>query len=226
MGLWRDFVLLLFPEACVGCRASLLSHEAPLCTACRVGLPRTGYLADPDNPIAQKFWGRLPLAHASAYLHFVKRGVGQELVHALKYQGQQEVGRLLGQLYGAELAQAGVAGFDLVLPVPLHASKLRRRGFNQSDPLAEGLAAALGVPWSPTVVQRARATLTQTRKGRAERWENVEDIFRVAEQGEVAGRSILLVDDVVTTGATLEACGAALLRAGCTRLGVAALAGR
>jgi ComF family protein len=226
MGLWRDFVLLLFPEACLGCRGTLLSHEAPLCTGCRLALPRTGYLADPDNPVAQKFWGRLPLAHASAYLHFVKRGLGQELVYSLKYRGHQEVGRLLGQLYGAELTQAGVAGYDLVLPVPLHASKLRRRGFNQSDPLAQGLAEALGLPWSPSVLLRAKATLTQTRKGRAERWENVEDIFRVVDPGAVAGRSILLVDDVVTTGATLEACGAALTRAGCARLGIVALAGR
>jgi ComF family protein len=206
---------------------SLLSHEAPLCSACRLDLPRTGYLADPENPVAQKFWGRLPLQHASAYLHFIKHGRGQELVHALKYQGHQEVGHLLGQLYGAELRQAGVAsGFELVLPVPLHPAKLRRRGFNQSDALAQGLADALALPWSASALVRAKATASQTRKTRSERWENVENIFRLAEPELVRGKHVLLVDDVVTTGATIEACGQALIGAGCSGLSVVAIASR
>lgn len=227
MNIWGDFILLLFPEACLACRGGLLANEAPLCSVCRVSLPRTDYLKDSNNPVAQKFWGRLPLLHASAYLHFVKQGKAQQLIHALKYNGHQEVGMLLGKLYGYELGKAEVSpAFDLVLPVPLHKRKLQRRGFNQSDSFAQGLAEALELPWSASALIRTKATQTQTRKSRSERWENVAAIFELAQPEMVRGKHVLLVDDVLTTGATIEACGQALLAAGCAGLSVAAIAAR
>ncbi|MCU0450551.1 MAG: ComF family protein [Bernardetiaceae bacterium] len=225
--LLSDLVRLLFPEQCAGCGLALLAGETPLCTACRADLPRTGYHLQADNLLAQQFWGRLPLAHTFAYLHFTRRGLAQRLVHALKYRGQQTVGVLLGQLYGAELAEAGLAtAFDVVLPVPLHASKHKARGFNQSDCFAEGLAQGLALPWHAHGLARVRATATQTRKTRAERLDNVEAIFTVAQPNLVTDRRVLLVDDVITTGATTEACGQALLAAGCASLSIAALAVR
>jgi ComF family protein len=149
----------------------------------------------------------------------------QRLLHQLKYQGQQGVGKALGQLYGAELATAGLApAFDLIVPVPLHRRKLARRGFNQADAFAEGLAAALPCPWSATALRRTEYTDSQTRKSRTERWDNVASVFEVARRQDVAGRHILLVDDVLTTGATLEACGAALLAAGASQLSIATIA--
>jgi ComF family protein len=225
--LLADLVRLLFPESCAGCGQALLAAETPLCTTCRAALPRTGHHAEPANLLAQQFWGRLPLAHAFAYLNFTRRGLAQGLVHALKYRGQQTVGVLLGQLYGHELAAANLATeFDVVLPVPLHPRKLKARGFNQSDCFAQGLAHSLQLPWHADVLARVRATTTQTRKTRTERLDNVEAIFTVTQPARVTGQRVLLVDDVITTGATTEACGLAILAAGCARLSIAALAVR
>ena len=165
------------------------------------------------------------MAHTLSYLRFLQHGRVQHLLHQLKYQGQQEVGRALGQLYGAELAAAGLGPeFDLIVPVPLHRRKLARRGYNQADAFAAGLATALPCPWSATALHRTEHTASQTRKNRTERWQNVATVFEVNRPAEVAGRRILLVDDVLTTGATLEACGAVLLAAGAKAVSIATIA--
>lgn len=225
--LFTDLLALFFPHACLACQEPLVAGERHLCTACRAELPYTDYhLLPPDeNPLGRRFWGKLPVAHTLSYLRFLRHGRVQHLLHQLKYQGQQGVGKALGQLYGAELAAAGLGpAFDLIVPVPLHRRKLARRGFNQADAFAEGLAAALPCPWSATALRRTEHTASQTRKTRAERWQNVATVFEVARPEAVAGRRILLVDDVLTTGATLEACGAALLAAGAKELSIATIA--
>jgi ComF family protein len=222
-----DFVALFFPQACLACQDTLVAGEQYLCTTCRAELPYTNYhlLPAAQNPLSRRFWGKLPVMHVLSYLHFLRHGHVQHLLHQLKYQGQQEVGKALGQLYGAELAEASLGSeFDLIVPVPLHRRKLAHRGYNQADAFAAGLAAALPCPWSAAALRRTEHTASQTRKSRTERWQNVATVFEVANIQEVAGRRILLVDDVLTTGATLEACGAALLAAGARQVSIATIA--
>ncbi|RTQ48433.1 ComF family protein [Hymenobacter gummosus] len=222
-----DFVALIFPRTCLACQQSLARGENHLCTACRTELPYTDYhrLAPADNPLARRFWGRVPMEHVLSYLRFLRRGRVQHLLHQLKYQGQQEVGTALGQMYGQELATHGLSGgLDLILPVPLHRRKLAKRGYNQSDTFAEGLSLGLTVPWSADTLRRTSFTASQTRKSRAERWQNVAEVFEVAQPGAVAGKHVLIVDDVLTTGATLEACAVKVLDAGASAVSVATIA--
>jgi ComF family protein len=225
--LLTDFLALFFPQACLACQDSLVAGEQHLCTTCRAELPYTNYhlLPAAQNSLSRRFWGKLPVAYTLSYVRFLQHGRVQRLLHQLKYQGQQEVGKVLGQLYGAELATAGLGSeFDLIVPVPLHRRKLARRGYNQADAFAQGLAITLPCPWSAAALRRTEHTASQTRKSRTERWQNVSTVFEVTNPQEVAGRHILLVDDVLTTGATLEACGAALLAAGARQVSIATIA--
>lgn len=222
-----DFIGLIFPRVCLACTEPLARGEDHLCTGCRAALPYTDYhlLPEAENPLARRFWGKVPVRHALSYLRFLRRGRVQHLLHQLKYQGQQDVGRVLGRWYGAELARHGLApDFDLIVPVPLHPRKLARRGYNQSDSFAEGMALGLGVSWSPLALRRTENTTSQTRKNRTERWQNVAEVFEVAAPDLVQQQRILLVDDVLTTGATLEACAAVLLAAGCREVSIATIA--
>ena len=222
-----DFVSLIFPRVCLACEEPLARGEDHICTGCRAQFPYTDYhkLPPSENPLARKFWGKLPVRYSLSYLRFLRRGWVQHLLHQLKYQGQPEIGRVLGRWYGAELAAAGLATeFDLIVPVPLHARKLAKRGYNQSDSFAEGLALGLAVPWSATTLRRTEHTASQTRKNRTDRWQNVAEAFEVNAPEIVLGRRILVVDDVLTTGATLEACAAALLAAGCREVSIATIA--
>ena len=149
----------------------------------------------------------------------------QSLLHELKYNNRPEVGVRIGHLYGMELVDAGMSeSFDVIIPVPLHASRMRKRGYNQSAKFAEGLSEALKIGWEESISLRVEATNTQTRKGRADRWSNVKDAFSVAAVDKVAGKRVLLVDDVITTGATIEACGHHLIESGCENLSVACIA--
>jgi ComF family protein len=148
---------------------------------------------------------------ASSYLYFQKKGITQKLLHQLKYKGQKEVGRKLGLYYGYDLKEHLEA--DCIIPIPLHKSRLRTRGYNQSEWFGKGLSEAMEIPMDSGSVVRIRKTETQTRKGRYKRWENVEGIFAVMDPEKLAGCHVLLVDDVVTTGATLEACAQALVAA-------------
>lgn len=222
-----DFVSLIFPQVCLACEEPLARGEDHICTGCRAQLPYTDYhkLPPSDNLLARKFWGKLPVHYSLSYLRFLRRGRVQHLLHQLKYQGQQDVGRVLGRWYGAELADFGLAPeFDLIVPVPLHPRKLAKRGYNQSDSFAEGLAQSMNVPWSANVLRRTEHTDSQTQKNRTERWKNVAEVFEVAAPESVLSKRILIVDDVLTTGATLEACAGALLAAGCREVSIATIA--
>ena len=222
-----DFLGLLFPSVCLACAQALRRGEQHLCTGCRAELPYTDYhrLPPAESPLGRRFWGKLPVRHALSYLRFVQHGRVQQLLHQLKYQGQQQVGVALGELYGAELAGADFAGqFDVIVPVPLHPRKLARRGYNQAATFAEGLATGLALPWRAQALRRTEYTASQTQKSRAQRWENVATVFETAEPAEVRGRRVLLVDDVLTTGATLEACGVVLLAGGAAEVSIATIA--
>ncbi|WP_299706315.1 ComF family protein [uncultured Pontibacter sp.] len=224
----QDFLSLLFPEICHACDQPLARGERFICTECNVKLPYTDlhvHGATEQNMLQQRFWGKVPVRFAFAYLHFRPKGRVQRLLHKLKYKGAQELGEHLGKRYGALLSDHQYAEhFDLILPVPLHRLKLRRRGYNQSDGFAKGLAGAMELEWSNRLLVRNIDTDSQTKKSRLDRWQNVESVFEVKSPEKVKGKRVLLVDDVLTTGATLEACAQALLNSGCEEVSVVTIA--
>lgn len=199
-----DLLGLLFPKLCVGCNAALLKNETFICTTCHLHLPLTHYHRQPGNALEKLFWGRAEVVRAFSLLHFRKGSITQHLLHELKYKGNKELGHFIGRMYGQMLK--GHTDIDAVMAIPLHPSKLRKRGYNQSDFFAEGLAGQLGIQNLSPFVVRNKATETQTKKSRFERWENVADVFAVKQADALKDRHILLVDDVITTGATIEAC--------------------
>jgi ComF family protein len=220
-----DFISLFYPNYCLGCSSALYKGEEILCTRCIRDLPKTGDHLDSENPIQLRMMGRLPVQYVMAFLKFRKTGIVQHLLHQLKYGNHPEVGVRLGKIYGKELLDTGFEKkFDLIIPVPLHESRKRKRGYNQSACFAEGLSSSLSVPWDESISTRKVSTSTQTKKSRVERWDNVKDVFNIRETEKIKGARILLVDDVITTGATLEACGKHLIDAGCSELSMACLA--
>ncbi len=223
MGIFSDFISLLYPRPCLACSGPLVRGEEILCSQCLSDLPKTNSHHFDFNAIDARFAGRLPVKQAWAFLTFRKGGLVQHLLHQLKYNNHPEIGIALGRMFGHEITQYGFDPFDLIVPVPLHESRKRKRGYNQSAKLAEGLSDSLGSPWSETVAVRNVGNATQTRLSRSDRWKNVRDVFQVAAEG-LMGKRILLVDDIITTGATLEACGQRLVDAGCAALSVACLA--
>ena len=221
----EDFISLFFPRYCLACSGPLVKGEEIMCTRCLGDLPKTNYHLHSENPVMNRLAGRLPLKHGFAFLKFRKSGIVQNLLHELKYNNHPEVGVRLGQAYGHELLQSGIdKEFDLIIPVPLHASRKRQRGYNQSAKFAAGLSEVMKIKWDESISVRTQSTATQTRKSKAERWENVRDVFSVDIHGNIKGKRILLVDDVITTGATLEACGQHIVSCGCGELSVACIA--
>lgn len=223
---WRDIWALLFPPVCAVCGAPLLRGERSVCTFCRVTAPLTGYWREAANPVADRFAGLLPVEQASAFLFFRPRSGWRHLVHDFKYRSQWRLALELGRWYGAELAASPLyGGVEAVVPLPLHPWKQLWRGYNQSAYLAEGIAEALGVPVERRALRRIRNTSAQALKPHRERAANVAGAFRAVDPARLAGRHLLLVDDVLTTGSTLTAAGEALLAAApdC-RISVAVLA--
>jgi len=201
-----------------------MKNERIICSGCIYHLPRTDFHLDRDNPVARIFWGRIRVEQATAYYFFNKGSRFRRLIHELKYLGRQDIGAELGRAFGSELMKSGFRDVDVVVPVPLHKKKLRKRGFNQSECIARGIAEAMVKPVNTSSIIRAFHTGTQTRRSRYDRWLNVENVFRVTEPDFLTGKHILLVDDVLTTGATLEACATAILKVEETKVSIAALA--
>jgi ComF family protein len=220
-----DFMYLFFPNYCRGCEESLVKGEKIICTRCMLDLPKSNYHREKENPFYRKFSGRIPVRFVMTLFKFVKSGKVQHLLHALKYKNQPEIGVQLGRVYGADLVSENYKDqFDFIVPVPLHPSKRRKRGYNQSEEFGKGLSEILEIPCTEKFLKRVKATSTQTKKSKLNRWENVSDVFEVREHQELQGKRILLVDDVVTTGATLEACGEKLLKAGSGEISIACIA--
>ena len=220
-----DFVSLFFPHCCLACSEALVKGEDILCTQCLAELPKTNYHLQATNPIEERLFGRLKVKHAWAFLKFRKSGIVQHLLHQLKYNNHPEVGVRIGMLFGKELREQGLEKeFDLIVPVPLHTSRQRKRGYNQSAKFAEGLSISLDVPWDENILVRKKRTVTQTRKSKLDRWENVKDVFGIDSTEKILNKRILLVDDVITTGATLEACGQHLIESNCAELSIACMA--
>lgn len=225
LDVFDDFLSLLFPRICYGCGCQLMRNEKLICTECYILIPRTDYHLKPDNPVVQLFWGRCKIERAAAFSYYTRDSRIKKLIHQLKYMGVKEVGYELGRIYGSILkSSVFIEGIDLIVPVPLHPSKKRKRGFNQCDLIGEGLSEVTGIPLSTSLVVRIGRTKTQTRKSRYDRWINVKDIFNVTEKDQLNDKHVLLIDDVITTGSTIESCANAILQAGNTKVSVAVLA--
>ena len=204
--MFNDFFNIIFPKLCASCNNSLLKNENTICTKCIFDLPKTNYHLDKSNPINKVFWGRVNIEMASAYYHFSKGGRVQKLLHELKYKGNQKAGEVIGGLYAYDLRKSKLYNtLDFIVPIPLHPNKLKKRGFNQSESFAIGLSKGLNVPINNTDLYRKIDSKTQTKKTRYKRWENVGNIFGIIDDSMLENKTILLVDDVVTTGATIEA---------------------
>ena len=216
---------LLFPLACAGCDETLLENEEAICITCRHDLPYTQHHLIPENETWKKFYGRLPLEHASSLLYFHKEGIVQELIHNLKYRSREDVGTLAGKLCGSAIKNTeALKTVTDVIPVPLHPKKLRERGYNQVAEFGKRIAMALDANYNENILLRKTYTKTQTKKNLAARAEIIGSAFDVAFTDDDAGKHYLLVDDVITTGATLESCGRALLTIPNAKLSIVTIA--
>jgi ComF family protein len=220
----NDFVALFFPNICLGCENALPSGVSYICPTCQYNLPKTHNYKTEVPHIEQKLAGSVRFNHLLAYLHFHKRGIVQKLLHELKYNHKDEIGVMLGRWFGHDLLLAGFQDeFDCIVPVPLHPSKLKKRGYNQSEAFANGLSEVLKADVVTALIRNV-ASETQTRKSRIERQENVESIFELTDANLIRNKHVLLVDDVLTTGATLISCGNQLIAADVSDFSVAVIA--
>ena len=203
----------------------MLDESSQLCLHCIFELPITGFADMKDNPVEKIFWGRIHVEAATSELYFSKGTLVQSIIHQLKYKGNREAGIMLGKIMGESLSNSNrFKEIDLLIPLPLTRIKERKRGYNQSEILCLGISEVTNIPILKNAVSRLKATETQTKKRRSQRWDNVEGNFFVNQKELIQGKHVLLVDDVITTGATLEACGQEILHIAGTRLSIAALA--
>ena len=220
-----DLISLLYPELCHACGNSLFRSEKLICLSCLYKLPRTNFHLEKNNTIEKIFWGRFRLEKASSFLYFAKGGRVQNLMHEFKYRSKKEIGFYLGELYAHDLTkEEWFKDINLIIPVPLHTKKKQIRGYNQSEEIAKGLGKQSSIPIEIETLKRNVASETQTKKSRFRRWENVSEIFSLENEDKISGKHILLVDDVITTGATLEACAQKLLSVKGVKVSIASLA--
>jgi ComF family protein len=221
----HSFSQLFFPHTCAGCGNDLITNNQFLCLHCIDQLPFTGFELHADNPVEKNFWGRVSIYHATSLLYFTKDSILQNLLHQFKYRGKKEIGFYFGKMMGNAILQSGrFQDIDALVPLPLFASKEKRRGYNQSTILCEGMAEVMQVPVLKNAVARTTATETQTHKDRIERWQNIKGKFELKDPQSLQNKHVFLVDDVVTTGATLEACVSELLQAKNIKVSIATLA--
>ncbi len=203
---------LFYPDCCAGCNTPLFTHENAVCTSCIENLPRTKFLDDPENEVEKIFWGRVPVLAAGSFLFFVKGGILQNMLHQLKYKSHTVVGEELGRLAGGALLNSNrFNAIDCVVPIPLHEKKLKKRGYNQCSFIGEKIAEQLNADYNDFALLKVTHNESQTRKSKFQRWLNVKTIFQIAEPESIQNKHVLLIDDVVTTGSTLEAAAQKLL---------------
>jgi ComF family protein len=211
--MWKHLLNLFFPKSCAGCDSFLLSNEKFICTHCRHEIPLTNHHKIEENEIFQKFYGRIPLEFGSALFYFHKKGIVQELMHKLKYKGQEEIGEVIGNWYSEELKEVEVfKNIDFIIPVPLHKKRLKERGYNQVEKFGRALSSKLEIPFEDQLLYRKLYTKTQTKKDLLGRADVISTVFDVSFTENHHNKHFLLIDDVLTTGSTLEACSRALLK--------------
>lgn len=220
-----DFLSLFYPRTCICCNRTLLSKEEYICMHCRLDLPLTNFPVLGDNPLRKHLLTINNLEYVFAYLKYVRNGSAQKLLHELKYKDQRELGIMLGKWLGYHILEKSLSlELDVIVPIPLHRKKLKKRGYNQSALIAEGLSDILGIPWEVDILERRIYTSTQTKKGKTDRWVNVNSIFQMNKSIDVKYKHILLLDDVITTGATIESAAKTLIENGCEKISIACIA--
>ncbi|MDE3235701.1 MAG: ComF family protein [Bacteroidota bacterium] len=221
----KDFSHLLFPHYCEGCGTDTLSSSSILCAQCSFQLPVTNFTQTADNPVEKTFFGRVHIEKATAAFYFTKDSLLQQLLIELKYRNHKEAGIYLGKLLGHQLQQSDrFSDIDALVPLPLNPKKEQKRGYNQAEIICKGIHEVWNKPILTNVVTRVQFTETQTKQDRVHRWQNMKDVFAVTNRQQITGKHILLVDDVVTTGATLEACAAAMQKDSGTTISIATVA--
>lgn len=225
MKILKEVFAIFFPEMCLCCNDYLASHESVICLNCRHDLPLTNFSFEENNLIEKSFYGRIPLENATSLFYFFKKGNVQHLIHQLKYHNQQQVGTFIGDWLGEQLVESERFNtIDCILPVPLHPKKFKKRGYNQVTTFGESLAKKLAIPYQEHILTRVSSTNTQTKKMRLDRWKNVQELFHVENNFALENKHILLIDDVITTGATLEACYEALSHTKNLKISIACMA--
>ena len=221
----QSLLQLFFPQTCQGCGSDAVSKEQLLCINCNQRLPITDFYDHAGNASEKMLTGRLPFISMASHFFFTQQSLIQQLMHQFKYKGKTEIGEFFGRKMGASIIRSSrFSGIDAIIPMPLHQQKQKQRHYNQAEILCNGIAAVLNRPVLNKVVTRINPAGSQTHRNRIERWENISQSFRLLQPDLVAGKHLLLVDDVITTGATLEACGAELLKAPGATLSLCTLA--
>jgi len=221
----QGFSQLFFPHVCAGCGSDLLTEKQFLCLRCLHELPLTHFHLYADNPVEKIFWGRVPIVAAYAHFYFSRHSALQQVMHQLKYNGQREIGEHFGRMMGKGMSHSGrFDTVDALVPLPLYASREKKRGYNQAAVICEGIAETMKLPLLTNAILRTHATETQTHKNRINRWQNMMDKFQLSRRDLLENKHVLLVDDIITTGATLDACANELLQAPGVKVSIAALA--
>ena len=223
--MFETIVNLFFPKVCAGCKSFIGTNEYVVCTVCRHALPLTNHHLNSENEAFKKFYGRIPVENVSAFLYFHKKGIVQEMIHNLKYKGHEEIGTLLGEWYASDLDNCNfIKSIDAIIPVPLHKKRLKERGYNQITNFGIALSENFKIPLNDSILKRKVYSKTQSKKNLLGRMDAIETIFDVNFKEEDANKHYLLIDDVLTTGATLEACSKALLKIPGTKISIVCMA--
>ncbi|MEY2921666.1 MAG: hypothetical protein RL108_275 [Bacteroidota bacterium] len=223
--MFKKVLNLFFPKACAGCNSFLLANENVICTVCRHEIPLTNHSKIENNEAMAKFYGRIPIEFAGAFLYFHKKGIVQELIHKLKYKGHQDIGTSIGYWYAEELKNIReLQDVDYIIPVPLHKKRLKERGYNQVETFGKALSESTKIAYNDAVLIRNVYSKTQTNKNILGRSEVVKSIFSVTADESFQNKHFLLIDDVITTGSTLESCGRELLKIPGARLSIVCMA--
>ncbi len=222
--MFKDFISLLFPRCCVVSNEPLTKGEQFISTNCAYHLPKYN-LYEPNESLSKRFLGVVNVKHAFAYYKFAKKSRVQKLIHHIKYKNGEELGELVSRWYGNALIEAGFGqAFDVIVTIPLHKKKQRKRGYNQCDCIAKGLSAVMNIPWETEVLCRHVQTGSQTTLSRVERFDNAASVYSLRDAGKIQNKRVLLIDDVITTGATIGICADLLLKAHAKEVSVASLA--
>ncbi|WP_456379289.1 ComF family protein [Lutibacter sp.] len=207
MNFLKDIFNVFFPEVCLCCNEHLVNNETTICLKCRHDLPLTNFSFEKNNLVEKSFYGRIQIENATALFYFLKKGKVQQLIHELKYNKQEHVGNFIGNWLGDEIIESNrFRNIDYIIPVPLHKKKLKTRGYNQVTTFGKSLSKKLNIMYNEDILIKISSTKTQTKKIRLDRWKNVQELFVVQKKINLENKHILLIDDIITTGATLEAC--------------------
>lgn len=203
----KDLQSLFFPPICLACKGPVAGEDILICSTCQANLPFTTHHLQKDNLMEQRFWGRINVERATAFLQFQKGGIVQNLLHFLKYEHREDLGLYLGNWYGRELKETDIfRNVDLVIPVPIHKKRLKKRGYNQVDQFSRCIAWQIGKEYKGDILIRVKNSSTQINRSKEERFSHLERAFLWKNLGDMEGKHILIIDDIMTTGATFEAC--------------------